>query len=270
VMDIRVWSETGCGDGKFFFALPLFCSEFARDEPENAAGYRVHRVIVDVHREQARSCSVGWNNVGGCQSNVQFFAVHYRAVFLESVWMKISRGFALASLMTLAASPVFAQFSLGDAANAIAGMKGGDQAAAAAPTSETAGLLGALSQLNVTPQQAVGGTGAMLGLAKNQLSTTDYAQLAKSVPGIDKLSGGGELGALAGLLGSSGKAAGLDNALGAVKDTNDLNNAFGALGMDSGMIGQFAPVLLQYLGQQGVGGPLLQSLGSIWGAGTGS
>jgi hypothetical protein len=36
------------------------------------------------------------------------------------------------------------------------------------------------------------------------------------------------------------------------------------------MIGQFAPVLLQYFGQQGVGGSLLSSLGSIWGAGAGS
>ena len=191
------------------------------------------------------------------------------AVFMaqEDVWMKISRGFALASLMTLAASPVFAQFSLSDAANAISGMNGDNAATAAAPTSETAGLLGALSQLNLTPQQVVGGTGAMLGLAKNQLSSTDYSELAKNVPGIDMLSGGGELGVLAGLLGSSGKAAGLDNALGNVKDTNDLNNAFSALGMDSGMIGQFAPLILQYFGQQGVGGSLLQSLGGIWGAG---
>jgi hypothetical protein len=109
----------------------------------------------------------------------------------EDVGMKISRGFALASLMTLAASPVFAQFSLGDAANAIAGMKGENAATDAAPTPETADLLGALSQLNITPQQAVGGTGAMLGLAKNQLSSTDYSELAKSVPGIDILSGGG-------------------------------------------------------------------------------
>ncbi|KAA0988186.1 DUF2780 domain-containing protein [Pseudomonas sp. ANT_J12] len=184
--------------------------------------------------------------------------------------MKISRGFALASLMTLAASPVFAQFNLNDAANAISGMKGDNAAAAAAPTSQTAGLLSALSQLNVTPKQAVGGTGAMLGLAKNQLSSTDYSELAKSVPGIDKLSGGGELGALSGLLGSSGKSAGLENALGNVKNTNDLNSAFSALGMDSSMIGQFAPVILQYLGGQGVGGPLLESLGGIWGAGSGS
>jgi len=185
--------------------------------------------------------------------------------------MKISRGIALASLMTLAASPVFAGFSLDDVTKAAASMQGGNAATAAAPTSETAGLLQAVTGLGVTPQQAVGGTSAMLGLAKNQLSSTDYSQLAKEVPGIDKLSGGaGDLAALSGLLGSSGKAAGLENALGNVKDTNDLNNAFGALGMDSGMVGQFAPVLLKYLGDQGVGGPLLQSLGNIWGAGTGS
>ena len=185
--------------------------------------------------------------------------------------MKVSRGFALASLLTLAVSPAFAQFNLSDAANAIAGMQGGDAAGTAAPAPQAADLLSTLSQLNITPQQAIGGAGAMLGLAKNQLNPTDYSELAKSVPGIEMLSGGGELGALAGLLGSSGKAAGLDNALGNnVKDTDDLNNAFSALGMDSGMIGQFAPVLLQYLGQQGVGGSLLSSLGSIWGAGAGS
>jgi hypothetical protein len=30
------------------------------------------------------------------------------------------------------------------------------------------------------------------------------------------------------------------------------------------MIGQFAPLILQYLGQQGIVGLLLQSLGSLW------
>ncbi|KAA0950212.1 MULTISPECIES: DUF2780 domain-containing protein [unclassified Pseudomonas] len=189
--------------------------------------------------------------------------------------MKISHGVALSCLLTLAASPVFAAgFNLNDAANAISGMQGGDKAAAAAPTSQTAGLLGALtSQLNVTPEQAVGGTGAMLGLAKNQLSGTDYSQLGKSVPGLDKLSGNnalGSLGALSGMLGQSGgsKTSGLEGVLGNVKDTNDLNTAFSALGMDSGMVGQFAPVILKYLGDQGIGGSLLQNLSGIWGAGS--
>jgi Protein of unknown function VcgC/VcgE (DUF2780) len=190
----------------------------------------------------------------------------------EFVSMKISRGFALVSLMTLATSPVFAAgFSLNDVAGAVSGMQGSDKTAAAAPTPQAAGLLNALSSLNVTPEQAIGGTGAMLGLAKNQLGAADYSQLTNKVPGLDQLSGSnalGSLGGLGGLLsGSPGKSAGLDSALDNVKNTSDLNNAFTALGMDSGMIGQFAPLLLQYLGQQGVGGSLLNSLGGIWGAG---
>mgnify|MGYP006201156069 CR=1 FL=1 len=77
----------------------------------------------------------------------------------------------------------------------------------------------------------------------------------------------GSLGALSGMLGQTGgsKTSGLDGLLGNVKNTNDLNTAFSALGMDSGMVGQFAPILLQYLGNQGVAGNLLTSLGSIWG-----
>lgn len=188
--------------------------------------------------------------------------------------MKISRGFALSCLLSVAAGPVFAAgFSLGDVANAVSGAQGTNKAAAAAPSSQTAGLLSALtSQLNVTPEQAVGGTGAMLGLAKNQLSGTDYSQLGKSVPGLDQLSGSnslGSLGALSGMLGQSGgsKTSGLDGLLGNVKSTNDLNTAFSALGMDSGMIGQFAPVILQYLGGQGASSSVLGKLAQAWGTG---
>ena len=190
--------------------------------------------------------------------------------------MKISRGFALSCLMTLAAGPVFAAgFNLGDAANAISGMQGGNnKAAAAAPSSETAGLLSALtSQLNITPEQAVGGTGAMLGLAKNKLSGNDYSQLGNSVPGLDQLSGNnalGSLGALSGLLGQKGgsKTSGLDGLLGDVKNTNDLTTAFSALGMDSGMVSQFAPVILQYLGGQGASNSVLSKLAQAWGTGS--
>jgi len=185
--------------------------------------------------------------------------------------MKISRGFVLASLMTLATGPVFAAgFSLNDVAGAVSGMQDDDETAAATPTPQAAGLLSALSVLNVTPEQAIGGTSAMLGLAKNQLSSTDYSQLTQDAPGLGMLSAGGGLGMLGGLLGgSSGKSSPLDSVLGnldGVKNTNDLNSAFSALGMDGGMIGQFAPILLQFLGQQGVGGSLLNSLGGIWGA----
>jgi hypothetical protein len=205
----------------------------------------------------------------------------------EDVWMNVSRGFALASLMavasltTLAASPAFAQFSLSDAANAVTAMQGNeddesdesDDAVAALP--KAAGLLTTLgSQLNVTPEQAMGGAGAMLGLARNQLSGQDFTELSKNVPGLDQIAGNSAisgLGGLGGLLGGGvDKNPLLNGLLGNVKDTKDLNNAFSALGMDTGMIGLFAPVILQYLGQQGVAGSLLQNLGGIWGTGLGT
>ena len=198
--------------------------------------------------------------------------------------MKISRGFALASLLTLSASPAFAQFSLSDAANAVTAMQGNEDdesdesdesedAVAALP--KAAGLLTTLgSQLNVTPEQAVGGAGAMLGLARNQLSGQDFTELSKNVPGLDQIAGNSALSGLSGLGGLLGggvdKNPLLNGLLGNVKDTKDLNNAFSALGMDTGMIGLFAPVILQYLGQQGVAGSLLQNLGGIWGTGIGT
>lgn len=47
--------------------------------------------------------------------------------------MKILRGFALASLMTLATGPVFAAgFSLNDVAGVMSGMQDGDETAATA------------------------------------------------------------------------------------------------------------------------------------------
>lgn len=181
--------------------------------------------------------------------------------------MNTLRAITLATLTAVAASPVFA-FNLNDAVNAASSLQNG-QAGNAASTPQAAGLLNNLGgQLKVTPEQAVGGTGAMLGLAKNKLSSSDYSQLTQQVPGLDKLAGANAVGSLGGLLGKTGTDKGaLTSALGDVKSTNDLNNAFGALGMNSGMVGQFAPVILQYLGQQGVGGGLLKTLGGIWGTG---
>ncbi|WP_024680850.1 DUF2780 domain-containing protein [Pseudomonas syringae] len=187
--------------------------------------------------------------------------------------MNTARGMALVTLMALTASPAFA-FNLNDAANAVSNATSGNQKATAAP--EAAGLLNMLgSQLNVTPEQAVGGTGALLGLAKNKLTSADYSQLSKSVPGLEQLSGTSALESLGGanglgslLGGNSANNSMLNSALGNVQNMNDVNTAFKALGMDSTMVSQFAPLILQYLGQQGASGSALQSLSGLWGAGS--
>ncbi|MBI6923293.1 DUF2780 domain-containing protein [Pseudomonas putida] len=179
------------------------------------------------------------------------------------------KAFTLATLMTLAASPVFA-FNLSDAANAVSAMQNQKQRGQVQAPAAQANLLSTLgSQLNITPEQAVGGAGAMLGLARNNLSTEEYGQLTKAVPGLDLLSGANALGELGGwgeILGKNSESqSALSSALGNnVESRSDLDSAFKALGMDAGMIGQFAPLILQYLGQQGIAGSLLQSLGSLW------
>ena len=194
--------------------------------------------------------------------------------------MKVSRSLTLAALMAFATSPAFA-FNLGDAVNAASALQNGnskDQAAVTA-TSDAATLLNTVkSSTGVTSEQAIGGTSAMLGLAKNNLSTTQYTELTKSVPGLSALTGNNALSNLSsvtGLLGKtdSSKVSALNNAMTNVKTTADMNSAFSQLGMNSSMVTQFAPVILQYLGTQGTSGSVLQSLGSLWGttsAATGS
>ena len=179
------------------------------------------------------------------------------------------KAFTLATLMTLAASPVFA-FYLSDAANAVSAMQAQKQQGQVQAPEAQANLMNTLdSELKISPEQAVGGAGAMLGMARNNLSSEDYGQLTKAVPGLDLLAGANALGGLGGLgdlLGKNSESeSALSNALGNnVENRSDLDSAFKALGMDTGMIGQFAPLILQYLGQQGIAGSLLPNLSSLW------
>ncbi|QRY80992.1 DUF2780 domain-containing protein [Pseudomonas sp. PDNC002] len=133
------------------------------------------------------------------------------------------------------------------------------------PPAATA-LLGNLThQLGVSEQQAIGGTGALLGLALNNLKDTDTAQLQKSLPDLRQLAGTSSLGDLGGALGGFG---GLGNAaalLGGINDLQDVDQIFNVLGMDQSMIGRFAGVILDYFNQQGLNGQLLGTLGGLWG-----
>src|SRR5262245_51749954 len=109
----------------------------------------------------------------------------------------------LAIVALLATSTSFA-YSIGDAANAVSGGTGGSVSQIVSSPQVT-GLIDALTgQLGVTGEQALGGTGALLGLAKNKLSGADYSQLAKAVPGIDQLAGSNALAGLGGNLGNIG------------------------------------------------------------------
>ncbi|EKF76001.1 hypothetical protein A11A3_00865 [Alcanivorax hongdengensis A-11-3] len=122
-------------------------------------------------------------------------------------------------------------------------------------TPETQGMVDSLtSQLGVTPKQAAGGAGAMLALAQNQLSSDQFSAITSKVPGLGALLGGGD--------GSSSLTSSM---LSKVTSLSGVKSAFSALGLSPEMVSQFAGPMLNYLGSQGVGGTVLNSLKGLWG-----
>jgi Protein of unknown function VcgC/VcgE (DUF2780) len=99
-------------------------------------------------------------------------------------------------------------------------------------------------ELGVTPAQAEGGVGALLGLAKTRLKPAEFSQVSSAIPGTDALlkaapamGGGGAMGALAG-------AGGLAS----------LAGSFSKLGLNADTAAKFAPTLLKYVNGKGAAG----------------
>lgn len=121
-------------------------------------------------------------------------------------------------------------------------------------------LIGQLvQQLGINPQQAQGGAGLLLKLAKDKLGG-DFGQIEKAMPGLGDLigaapsSGGG--GGLGGLLGGlAGQLGGTGGALGGLAS---LAGGFKQLKLDPVLIAQFAPILIAYV--RGKGGDGMSSL----------
>jgi hypothetical protein len=119
------------------------------------------------------------------------------------------------------------------------------------------GLLNTLtSQLGITSEQASGGAGALFNLAQSNLSESEFGQIAEVVPGIQDMMSSAQSSQ-----DQSGGVAALTSMLG---DNNSAGNmaglasVFNNLGMDSNMVGQFMPIILDYL--QSAGGEAVASL----------
>jgi hypothetical protein len=110
-----------------------------------------------------------------------------------------------------------------------------------------------VASLGVSEEQAKGGAGMLFQLAKDKLSGGEFAQISDQVSGVDDMlsaapsaqGGGGLMGALGGAVSSLGGGAG---GLGTLAS---LAGGFDKLGMDTGMIGKFVPVVLDFVRKQG-------------------
>ena len=103
------------------------------------------------------------------------------------------------------------------------------------------------SQLGVTNDQAKGGVGSELTLAKEKLPSTDFNALAKAIPGSDSyMKAAKDLGAVTGPVG----------------DKAGLQSAFQRLGMQSGMVDKFSSLLSDFAGKMG-GEPVKNALAAV-------
>ncbi len=108
--------------------------------------------------------------------------------------------------------------------------------------------------LGVSETQAKGGAGLLFKQAKEQMSGSDFSKISAAIPGLDKIigaapSGGGDM---PGGLGDLGKMIpGLGGAAGGLGSLAGLAGGFSKLGLDSGMIGKFLPIILSFVQSKG-------------------
>jgi hypothetical protein len=93
-----------------------------------------------------------------------------------------------------------------------------------------------MSKLGITENQAKGGIGSYLTLAKEKLAKGDFDKVTSLVPGVTKyMDTAKQLGAVAGPLGNLA----------------GLNGALGKLGMKPETVAAFAPIVTDYIGKAG-------------------
>lgn len=97
-------------------------------------------------------------------------------------------------------------------------------------TSENDLISSITKNMNITPTQATSGTATILQYAKNQISDTDYTGLLKDVPALGNLN----------------TSSLTDGLLKKISSAESVQTAFKTLGMDSSMISQFVPLIIEY------------------------
>ena len=115
-----------------------------------------------------------------------------------------------------------------------------------------AGLVDSLvKQLGVTSEQAQGGSGALFEMAKKNMSGSDFSQISQAVPGMDGMLAAAPKPEAASTTGSllSGIAEASGNST--LTDATSLVNAFEQLDLSGDMVGQFTPVIIDYVKQNG-------------------
>ena len=92
------------------------------------------------------------------------------------------------------------------------------------------------SGMGLSADQAIGGAGSLLGLAKENLSADQWKKVAGAVPGADAITKAGlDMGGL------SGKIGGLSG----------MNDAFSKIGLNQDQVNKMVPAMSDYMAKGG-------------------
>lgn len=127
---------------------------------------------------------------------------------------------SLIASIALSSSPLLA-FNLGSTTS----MAGAVASSALSDNS----LINSLTNLDVSSNQAVGGTAAIMNKAKGSMDSSDYSSLISKVPGLSGIT-------------QSPVASSLSS-------SSSLSSQFESLGMDADMVKKFMPIIQDYAGK---------------------
>lgn len=107
-------------------------------------------------------------------------------------------------------------------------------------------------ELNATPEQAAGAAGSLFGVAKKKLSPTDFASVAKAVPGmLALLKAAPAAPAAGGKSGGKSGASALTQMAGAAGGLAAATTAFQSLGLSPALVSKAIPVLTSFVTKSG-------------------
>ena len=114
-----------------------------------------------------------------------------------------------------------------------------------------------VKNLGVNEEAAKGGSGLIFQMAKEKLGAGDFGQITSAMPEVTGLMKSAPQSG--GVLGGIGKlASGLGGGAGQLGNLASLAGGFSKLGLDSGMIGKFIPIILSFA--QSKGGDIVKGL----------
>jgi hypothetical protein len=112
-----------------------------------------------------------------------------------------------------------------------------------------------VERLGINSEQALGGVGSIFALAQQRMEPSDFMQLSGSIPDMNRYMSAVPQPAASITWFGAAELMGQGNNFG---NLAALTNSFQTLGMNSNMIGEFVPVVLQYVSEQS--GPATMSL----------